>query len=147
MLPSHRTLALFYGAIAVLALVTTWIHNFFYLQLGFVAGNLAFWRETLATHASASVAIDLFCVGMAVVVWMLFEARRIGLRFVWLYVFAGFTVALSVAVAMFLCRREFLLAARQESGGPGVTGADVAGLVAVTLISLAYIGWTFGTRT
>jgi hypothetical protein len=143
MSPSRHTLSIVYGLIAALGLVTTWIHNAHYLPLGLIAGNVQFWRDTLATPAAASVAIDLFCVGFAVVLWMLLEARRIGLRFVWLYVLMGFTIALSVAVALFMMRREQLLAARSEPAGPGWTAADLAGLAAVSAVSFVYIGWTY----
>jgi hypothetical protein len=143
MSPSRKTLVVIYGLTAVVGLVATWIHNATYLHLGFVPAYVQFWRETLTTPASASVTIDLICVAFAIVLWMLLEARRIGLRYVWLYVLAGFVVALSVAVALFLLQRERVLATRNEDRGPGLTSADILGVVALTAVSLAYIGWTF----
>jgi hypothetical protein len=143
MSPSRRTLVWLYGLIAALGLIATWLHNIPYLKLGFLPGNVQFWKDTLATQASASVSIDLFCVGLALVLWMLLEARRIGLKFVWVYVLMGFVVALSVAVALFLLRRELMLAARNEDGGPGLRNFDVVGAVGLTAVSLGYIAWTF----
>jgi hypothetical protein len=121
----------------------TWIHNASYLHLGLIPAYIQFWRDTLVTHASASVTIDLVCVAFAVVLWMLLEARRIGLKYVWVYVLVGFVIALSVAVALFMMQRERVLATRSEDGGPGLTSADIVGVVVLTGISLAYIGWTF----
>ena len=61
-----------------------------------------FWRETLATPASVSITVDLFLFGLAAVLWMVVEARRLGIRYAWLYVIGAMLVAISVTVPLFL---------------------------------------------
>lgn len=81
---SRKTLCLAYGLIALLALVTTWGNALSYLSLGVVGSNVAFWRDTLVNPASRFLTLDVFFLGLAVFVWMVLEARRLGMRRVWL---------------------------------------------------------------
>lgn len=76
-----------YAAVAALALVATWHQNVAYLGAGNpLTGTMRFWKETLVTPASVSITVDLFLFGLAIAVWMVVEARRLGIRFVWIYV-------------------------------------------------------------
>lgn len=143
MSPSRRALVVIYALTAAVGLVMTWIHNASYLHLGLIPAYVQFWRDTVATPVSASVSIDVVCVNFAVVLWMLLEARRIRLKYVWLYVLAGFVFALSFAVALFMLQRERVLAARGEEGGPGLNRSDLVGVVALAGLTLAYVAWTF----
>src|SRR5678815_5745716 len=105
---SRKVLCIAYGLIALLALVGTWGNNVAYLSLGFVGANATFWQETLANPASRSITVDIFFLGLAVFVWMVLEARRLGLRGVWLYLVFGMLVAISVTVPIFLINRCLL---------------------------------------
>jgi len=70
---------------------------------------------------------------------MVLEARRLGMRGVWLYLLFGMLVAISVTVPIFLINRERALAAREPSSAAGTLGTfDVIGLVFVTAAILAY---------
>jgi hypothetical protein len=70
---------------------------------------------------------------------MVLEARRLGMRGVWLYLLFGMLVAISVTVPIFLINRERALAQREPSSAAGTLGTlDVMGLVAVTLGILAF---------
>jgi predicted transporter len=81
----------------------------------------------------------VFFLGLAVFVWMVLEARRLGMRGVWLYLLFGMLVAISVTVPIFLINRERALAAREPSSAAGTLGTlDVIGLVLVTVAILAY---------
>ena len=143
---SRKALCMLYGVVAVVALVGTWGNNIAYLDLGFWGANVQFWTDTLANPASRSITVDIFWLGFAVLVWMVLEARRLGLRGVWLYVVFGLLVAISVTVPLFLIHRERTLAARESSPTAGrLSGADVAGLIALgvgffvyTTIALRY---------
>jgi hypothetical protein len=100
---------------------------------------MTFWRETLANPASRSITVDLFFLGLAVFVWMVLEARRLGLRGVWLYLLFGMLVAISVTVPIFLINRERALARREPSSAAGTLSVfDIAGLAAVTVAIVAY---------
>jgi hypothetical protein len=131
-----------YGLIGLLALIGTWGNN---LQLlgpgagGFLAANLEFWKETLANPASRSITVDIFFLSLAIAVWMVLEARRLGMRGVWLYLLFGMLVAISFTVPLFMINRERALAAR-EAGQPAgrMAVGDALGLVALGLGSITY---------
>lgn len=136
---SRKALCVGYGLIALLALVGTWGNNVAYLSLGFVGANVAFWQETLANPASRSITVDLFFLGLAVFVWMVLEARRLGMRAVWLYLVFGMLVAISVTVPIFLINRERALAKRDPSSAAGTLSVfDIAGLAGVAAAICAY---------
>jgi hypothetical protein len=143
---SRKALCIAYGLIALLALVGTWGNNVAYLSLSFVDANMTFWRETLVNPASRSITVDLFFLGIAMFVWMVLEARRLGMRGVWLYLLFGMLVAISVTVPIFLINRERALAAREPSSTTGTLSApDIAGLVLVTAAITAYAAITLST--
>ncbi len=75
---------LFIG-LGVLGLVGTWAQAFGYLEHGFVAGNLRFWRETVATPASTFITVDILVLAAALFVWMFAEGRRLGIGAGWLW--------------------------------------------------------------
>jgi len=79
-------------------------------------------------------------------VWMVLEARRLGMRGVWLYLLFGMLVAISVTVPIFLINRERALAAREPSSTAGTLSApDIAGLVLVTAAICVYSAITLST--
>jgi hypothetical protein len=143
---SRKALCAAYGLIALLALVGTWGNNVAYLSLGFVGANKTFWQETLANPASRSITVDLFFLGLALFVWMVLEARRLGMRGVWLYLLFGMLVAISVTVPIFLINRERALAAREPASATGTLSTlDLAGLVLVTAAIVIYAAITLNT--
>ena len=140
---SRKSLCIVYGLIALLALVGTWGNAAAYVGLGVVGSNVAFWKDTLVNPASRFLTVDVFFLCLAVFVWMVLEARRLGMRGVWLYLLIGFVVAISVTVPVFLINRERALAAREPSGAAGTLGVfDIAGLAAVTVAFAAYAAVT-----
>lgn len=140
---SRKALCGLYGLIALLALAGTWGNNVAYLSLGFVGASTAFWQETLANPASRSITVDLFFLGLAMFVWMVLEARRLGMRAVWLYLLFGMLVAISVTVPIFLINRERALAQREPGSAAGTLSVfDIAGLAAVTVAITAYAAVT-----
>jgi hypothetical protein len=127
---SRKTLCLVYGFLGLLALAGTWANNLAYLHLGLVGANVRFWQETFANPASRSITVDILFLTLAAVVWMLLEARRLGMRWVWLYVVFGFLVAISFTFPLFLIHRERTLAAREPGAPAGaLKPMDLVGLV------------------
>ena len=107
------------------------------------AGTVQFWRETLVTSASVSITVDIFLFGLAVAVWMVAEARRLGIRFVWGYVVLGALIAISVTAPLFLGARERRLQAMQPVDEPTVlTPGDLVGLVLFALPALILSVWS-----
>ena len=140
---SRKALCFVYGLIAVLAFAGTWGNAAAYVGLGFVGSNVAFWQDTLVNPASRFLAVDVFFLCLAVFVWMVLEARRLGMRGVWLYLLVGFVVAISVTVPVFLINRERALAARESSSVAGTLSVfDIAGLAAVGVAFTAYAAVT-----
>ena len=108
---SGSILCAFYGLVAVAALVATWSQNLAYFASPDSGGMMGFLRATVANHAAASIGIDLAFLGVAACVFMVVESRRLGIRFVGLYILLSCTVAISVFFPLFLIARERALAA------------------------------------
>jgi len=149
---SRLLLCLAYAATALLALIATWHQNLSYFQpeedgrlLGFVYATARFWGETLITPASVSVTVDLGLFFLAAAAFMVIEARRLEIRFVWLYVVLGFLVAISVTFPLFLIARERRMVARGDAGADlGLEPSDTIAL-AVFAAAMAIVSlWTLG---
>jgi hypothetical protein len=140
---SRKVLCFAYGLIALLAFLGTWGNGLPYLSLGFVGANVQFWQDAAVNPASRFLTLDIFFFGLAVFVWMVLEARRLGMRGVWLYLLFGTIVAISVTVPIFLINRERALAAREPASAGGTLGRlDIAGLVLLTAGFAAYGAFT-----
>ena len=136
---SRKVLCVVYAVIGLVALVGTWGNNVAYLNLGLVGANVHFWQETLVNPASRSITVDILLLSVAVIVWMLLEARRLAMHGVWIYVLVGAFVAISAAFPAFLIHRESVLAAREGSKSAGsLSTADLAGVAVLSVVSLAY---------
>jgi Terpene cyclase DEP1 len=151
---TSRRLCLVYGVTAVLALFATWHQNLHYVREanGFVDTNLRFWQATLVNPASISITVDLFLFGLAVTIWQVLEARRLQLRFVWLYVLFGLLIAISFTFPLFLIARELRLAqiANQTATQAGAEPPGRLSLLdGVLLVSMGlgiagFAFWTLG---
>jgi Terpene cyclase DEP1 len=143
---SRQLLCIVYGAIALLALIATWSQNLSYfrsedgLVRGFVLATARFWPDTLTTPAGVSITVDLGFFFLAAAVFMVIEARRLGIRFVWLYVILGLLVAISVTFPLFLIARERRLAADADVG---LGSGDTIGLWLCGAATLVFALWTF----
>lgn len=139
MTQQQRWLIGFYALIAVVALVATWSQNLAYFgpdQTG--DAGLAFLNATRVNPASRSITVDLLLLLLAAVAFMVIEARRLGVRFVWLYILFGFMIAISVTFPLFMIARELRIAKAPDVGGAwALKAVDVVGLVVVTGI----VGW------
>jgi Protein of unknown function DUF2834 len=144
---SRQLLCIVYGAIALLALIATWSQNLSYfrpedgLVRGFGLATARFWPDTLTTPAGVSVTVDLGLFFLAATVFMVLEARRLGIRFVWLYVILGFLVAISVTFPLFLIARERRLATQADVE---LAGGDRIGLWAFGTAMVLFSLWTLG---
>ena len=138
-------LCVFYGLIAAVALVATWSQNLAYFQGaagpgGFLGAFMAFIDDTRVNPASRSITVDIALFTLAGSAFMILEARRLGIRFVWAYILLGFLVAISVTFPLFMIARERHHCWREGRDveplrpadwlGVGVTTLAVAGLTA-----------------
>jgi hypothetical protein len=120
-----------YLAIAAVALVACWRQNLAFMseaRTGLLSGFVAFWPALLANHATTSITIDIFLFALAAFIWMVVEARVVGIRFVWLYIVLSFVIAVSVMFPLFLYARDRRLEARSPAPEQ-LAATDVAGLL------------------
>src|SRR5262249_50074465 len=146
---SRLILCLAYAATALLALLGTWHQNLSYFRpndgvlLGFALATGRFWVETLATPASTSITIDLGLLLLPLFTLMVIESRRLGIRFVWLYIVLGLLVAISVTFPLFLIGRERRLALRGDAPeDPGLLRGDRFALLGLSGVMLVFTLWT-----
>jgi hypothetical protein len=144
---SRRALLIAYALTALLAFIGTWSQNVAYFRAdeglaAFALATARFWPDTLTTPAAVSVTVDLALFVLAVSIWMVLEARRLGVRFVWLYVVLGLLIAISVTFPLFLIARERRLAARGEHFVPDIIGGDAVGLGALGIGAVLFTLWT-----
>lgn len=143
MTTAQRWLIGFYAVVAVAALFATWSQN---LQLvGPGAGLSDAYRifvEQLRVNPSArSIGVDIGFFLLAASAFMVIEARRVGVRFVWLYILLGFLVAISVTFPLFLIARELRIAKTPKPDAPwSLTVSDLIGLAIVTAAVL-WLTW------
>lgn len=128
---TRRNLCIFYGVVALVALVATWSQN---LQ----PAHVSYLEDLKASPASRSFTVDIGFFLLAGVGLMVTEARRLKMGWtVWLYVILGFVVAISVTFPLFLIAREMRLAkAGPVDGGVKLTASDLIGLALTTAVAL-----------
>jgi hypothetical protein len=141
---SRRVLPIFYVGLALLALRACWRQNLLFMaeqQVDLATGFVVFWPALLANHATTSITIDIALLGLAALTWMVIEARRLGIRFVWAYVVLSFAIAISVTFPLFLLARE---RARAEQGetNPQLGLGDSLGLVLLGVPIIGFAVWS-----
>jgi Terpene cyclase DEP1 len=99
-----------YGLIALVALPATWINNIAFMTQAENSSMADFIRAAYVNAATASLSNDLFLLAGAACIFMAIEGRRIGLRYVWLYILLSALIAISVTFPLFLLARHIKLA-------------------------------------
>ena len=134
---SRKVLCVIYGVIAVAALIATWSQNVAYLDAG---GRylLEFINGSKVTPASRSMSADALLVAVSAVILMVIEARRHGVKYVWLYVAGAFVTAISVTFPLFLIARELRMGTEDA---PRLGAADTILLAIVTVATAAWTIW------
>ena len=141
-------LCVFYALVATVALIATWGQNLAYFQGAPGAGGVleafaAFINDTRANPASRSITVDIALFTLAGSAFMILEARRLGIRFVWAYILLGFLVAISVSFPLFMIARERHQCWCEGKGEPEpLRAADSLGIAvtaAVVLTLAVYI--------
>lgn len=136
----QQVLIVFYALVAIAAFFATWSQN---LQLFSPGGGplgpfAAFVEATRANPASRSITVDIGFFLLAASAFMVIEARRLGVRLVWLYIVFGFLIAISVTFPLFMIAREMRLAPATKPDVPwSLTAGDAIGLMLVTGAVLA----------
>jgi uncharacterized protein DUF2834 len=134
---ASKVLCAVYAVIAIAALVATWSQNAAYFDrpASFLA---AFLNDSKITPASRSLTVDILLFFLAAAVLMVIEARKHGIRFVWLYIVGGAGIAISVTFPLFLIAREL----RIGKTTPSRLGmADSAALAVFAVAIAALVIW------
>lgn len=115
MTTTRKTLCGIYAAIAAVALVATWTQNAAYFDrpASFLKDFLV---DLNVTAASRSITIDIVLFFLAAAIFMVIEARKHAIPYVWAYLLGGLLIAISVTFPLFLIARERRLAAEDGLG-------------------------------
>jgi len=140
MTTSRRILCTCYAVIALAALVATWSQNIEYLNSGSLLSLLPrFFGDTRVNPASQSITVDILLFFLAAAIFMVIEARKLGIRYVWAYIFGGMLLAISVTFPLFLIARERRLAGTDAL--PNLPALEKALLAVMTLGIAAFVLW------
>jgi hypothetical protein len=134
-----KVLVALYCFTALLALVMAWMHLPAYFGNGIVGANVQFWKDALfnANPAGRFLTVDILFLGFVCNVWMFIEGRRVGVKYLYVYVIAGIFIAISVAFPLFMAARELRVAALDSSKtGYSIKAVDVLALMFLFAITL-----------
>jgi hypothetical protein len=112
-------LTVFYGLCALAGAVVPWYFNLrFMIESGEMITPVNLFAAGYASVLAGSLTSDFLVATTAVLVWMVVEARRLGMRHWWAYVVLTFLVAFAFACPLFLLMRELRLRAMRQGGAP-----------------------------
>jgi hypothetical protein len=111
---ASKALCAVYAVISLAALIATWSQNAAYFDN---AGRFLvdFLNDSKVTPASRSLTVDIVLFFLAAGILMVVEARKHGVKYVWLYILGGFAIAISVAFPLFLIAREMRIGRTEET--------------------------------
>ena len=137
---SRKLLCAVYATIAVVALIATWSQNVAYFQniTDLVGGLGSFLTDTKVTPASRSITVDIVLFFFAAAIFMVIEARKHRVRFVWAYIVGGLVIAISVTFPLFLVARELRLATPDATH---LRAADIIPLAVLAALSAGLVVW------
>ena len=119
---ASKVLCAIYAVIAIVALVATWSQNVAYLD----------------HPASRSLTVDILLFFLAAAVLMVVEARKHGIKFVWLYIVGVAAIAISVTFPLFLIARELRIG---RTAPPRLGAADTVALAVFAIVVAALTIW------
>ena len=98
---NHHARFVFYLALSVAGLVTAWVFN----GIATVTGQdyLSAWFGSAVDWV---LSVDLLIVAVAGSAFMIFEARKLGMKRVWLYIVLSGVTAFAFTLPLFLAMRE-----------------------------------------
>jgi hypothetical protein len=131
-----KFLCVAYAVIAAVALAATWSQNVAYFDSP--TGLLSFWSDTKVNPASRSITVDIVLFFLVAAIFMVVEARKHAIPYVWAYLLGGALIAISVTFPLFLIARQ-LRVGPSETTRLGAVDATVLGVLSV--LSIAFVIW------
>ena len=114
---TDKALCTIYGVLGLIALVWTQVIVFG----GYMSSDDgSLFDQMMANGVATFMLIDLLAVAFVALVFMVAEGRRLGMRFLWVYVLITFLVAISVSLPLFLIVRQVHLA-KERAGAEALT--------------------------
>ncbi|MCG8673400.1 MAG: DUF2834 domain-containing protein [Pseudomonadales bacterium] len=113
---SSKWIFYFYILVSLLAVVFVFAHSQAFTNNGIFNIGPEFVSAIVNNldPAKAVISMDLFFLALPLMVWVVLEGRRIGLKWPAIYMFAGIFVLTSAAVPLFLAAREHKLSKTNE---------------------------------
>ena len=112
---SEKTLCIVYAVIAVVALVVTQVNNIAFFLQPQNGGMVGYILALYANPAAASFTNDIILYVLAGFIFMVIEARRLGIRHVWVYLLLSGLIAVSVMFPLFLIARQYEISRQRAS--------------------------------
>ncbi len=96
-----------YALLVVVGFAATWYYNLQFIEeAGGTFSVSDFVAACYANSASSSISNDIGVATLTFLVWSFHEARKLGMRFWWIYPVIAFTIAFACAYPLFLLMRE-----------------------------------------
>lgn len=95
-----------YAIFAIVGICVTWYFNLQAAELNPDFSLSAFIADNYVNPSSASIMNDIAVVCVVFFFWSFFEARKLGMRFWWVYVPLTLVIAIAFAFPLFLLMRE-----------------------------------------
>ena len=110
---NHRARFVFFLSLSAIGLITAWWFN------GLAVMQAADYGVAWFAHPVDWVlSTDLLIVAIAGVAFMIWEAKRLGMKHVWLYIVLSGITAMACTFPLFLAMRERKLAAQDSAPTP-----------------------------
>ena len=108
--PNRQARFVFYLVVSIVGLVTAWIFN----GIASVTGQ-DYLQAWFGSAVDWVLSLDILIVAIAGSAFMIFEARKLGMKRVWLYIVASGVTAFAFTFPLFLAMRERTLARLESS--------------------------------
>ena len=106
----HKALFWTYLVLAIVGLITAWVFN----GIAVMNGE-DYFGAWFGSAVDWVLSADLTIVAIAVVVFMISEAKRVGVKRVWLYIVLSGITAMAFTFPLFMAMRERALMATQTT--------------------------------
>ena len=103
---STQARQVFFATCSLLGVILTWYFNLQYIQESGGFSPLDFIESTYATSASSSISNDLLIVVIVFLFWSYTEAKRLNMRYWWIYLILTFLIAIAFSFPLFMFMRE-----------------------------------------
>jgi Terpene cyclase DEP1 len=137
---SGKLLCAVYLAVAIAGLIATWsqAHVYFNGTSGLLPALGSLLNDSKVTPAARTNQSDMMFFYLAAAIFMVVEARRHGMRFVWAYIVSGPVIGICVTFSLFLLARELRL---NSSAQPKLTTTDTVLLSLFAIVVAGIVIW------